>query len=289
MNKDEKLVPIFLIGAGRSGTKFLRSLLEASHDVVAIPYDIGYVWRYGNESFSHDEFTADMADECVIKYVRKTLPKLVREAKVGARFLVEKSVPNTLRPEFLYKIFPEAKFVHLIRDGRAVTESSMRMWSTPVGHSYLLNKIKYFPWSNYKYAFWYIGNMLKGIFSSGKGSYVWGPRYKGIEEDASLLPLEVVCARQWKKCVEISEAQLASIPDDQVIEIRYESLVSNDSELRSLCEFIGLSDVERVLSNYQSSVKVSNTEKWKKTLDDILLEHVNKEIGNLNTRLGYHS
>lgn len=287
MNNDDKLVPVFLIGAGRSGTKFLRALLEISQEVVAIPYDIGYVWRYGNESFPHDEFTAEMADEDVIKYVRKTLPKLVKESKVGARYLVEKSVPNTLRPEFLYKIFPEAKFIHLIRDGRAVTESSIRMWSTPVERSYLLNKVKYFPWSNYKYAFWYIGNILKGVFSSGRGSYVWGPRYKGIEQDASTLPIEVVCARQWKRCVEASEIQLSSIPDEQVIEVRYESLVSDDTELNRLCDFIGLSDVAAVIDNFHNSVNASNTEKWKNSLNGVALEQVNKEINELNTKLGY--
>lgn len=287
MSDDKKLAPVFLIGAGRSGTKFLRSLLEISQDVVAIPYDIGYVWRYGNESFPHDEFSSDMANEHVIAYVREMLPKLVRNANANACYLVEKSVPNTLRVEFLYKIFPEAKFVHLIRDGRAVTESSVRMWTTPIESGYLLNKIKYFPWSNYKYAFWYIGNMVKRKFSSGQSNYVWGPRYNGIESDALNLPLEVVCARQWKKCIETSIRQLSSIPETQVIEIRYESLVSTDAELTRLCNFIGLSDVNTVIENFHLSVNVSNSEKWKNTLSGNSLVQVNKEISDLNARLGY--
>ena len=183
MNKDNKIEPIIILGAGRSGTKFLRSLLEVSKDVTTIPYDVGYIWRYGNEFLKHDELKPEMANKKVVKYIRANLPKLIRQSKPGAHYLIEKSVPNTLRPAFLYKVYPEAKFVHLIRDGRAVTESSIRLWSEPVERSYLLDKLRYFPWTNYKYALWYLWNMIKWRLFKGRGGYIWGPRYKGIEKD----------------------------------------------------------------------------------------------------------
>ena len=45
----QQLEPIVLIGAARSGTKILRDALATALGVPQVPYDVGYVWRYGNE------------------------------------------------------------------------------------------------------------------------------------------------------------------------------------------------------------------------------------------------
>ena len=257
--------PIIIIGAGRSGTKFLRDMLGCSSEIGTIPYDVGYVWRYGNENFSSDEFTPNMATESVKKYVVETLPKLIdsNNSDENLRMFIEKSVPNTLRPSFIKEIYPNAKFIHLIRDGRAVTESSIRMWSTSPNKGYFIKKLRYFPWSNYKYAIWYVKNNIKSIFSTRYGQKIWGPRYHGIDKDIDIFPLEKVCARQWKRCVETALCQLNDFPKGSVLEVRYEDLISSQKCIEKICEFLEISDKKAVVDSYNKKIVRNSFDKWK--------------------------
>lgn len=267
--------PIFIIGAGRSGTKFLRDTLAASPEVSRIPYDVGYIWRYGNEGLEHDEIDADSVGPRQLDWMRKQLPRLVDKnvKKPDARFIVEKSVPNSLRPQLLYKAFPDALFVHIVRDGRAVAESAIRLWQAPTDKGYLLDKIRYFPWANFKYALWFVRNRL---FPRRKKTIaIWGPRYAGIQEDVSELPLHEVCARQWMKCVQVTERQLSTVPSDQVFILRYEELMGDPQTVKALCDWVGVSP-EPVIAAYENNIEPGNNEKWKDRLSGSQLEDINR-------------
>src|SRR4051812_20775701 len=45
---DAAFQPVIVIGAARSGTKLLRDSLATHADVARVPYDVNYVWRFGN-------------------------------------------------------------------------------------------------------------------------------------------------------------------------------------------------------------------------------------------------
>lgn len=288
MNRDVEFEPCFILGAARSGTKLLRDLLGRSREVAAIPYDVGYVWRQGNEFFPSDELLPEMATDRVRRAIRRKLPLLVApDSKPGARILLEKSVPNTLRAGFLDAVYPEARFIHLIRDGRAVAESSYRQWQAPSERRYLLEKLRYFPLSNYRYALWYAYNTLKGRFGSGRGQHVWGPRYAGIEQDLARDPLELVCARQWRRCVESSLVQSADFEPGRVLELRYEDFVTTPDCLREVCRFLAIDDHDAVLNAYAQTVTEANMGKWEAWAAGVDFDAVMREIKPLLTRLRY--
>ena len=283
------LEPIFILGAGRSGTKFLRDVLDTSSEVSVIPYDVGYVWRYGNEKTPHDELTPDMLNDDIIRYIRKTLPSLTKSypKKPKAKIFIEKSVPNTLRAAFVHTVYPEAKFIHLIRDGRSVTESAIRLWKTPPNKGYLLKKLRYLPIRNYPYAISYLFNLLLNRTLSSKSFPIWGPRYNGIYKDLKIHPIEVICAKQWKKCVENSLSQLKDVNKGQIIEVHYEDLMLNSNAIKSICEFINIKDKEEVVFNYEKKVNRTHSKKWINSLDKKQLELINNEIKSLNMKIGY--
>lgn len=277
--------PVFLIGAGRSGTKFLRSCLSASNQVDSIPYDINYVWRYGNESKSDDEFTpADLSAE-IKEYIIKTLPKLSATNKPQAKFLVEKSVPNTLRVSFLNKAYPEAKFINITRNGRAVVESSIRQWKQPTKKSYLMKKMRYFPWGNYRYAIWFLKNVLKSKISSEPS--IWGPRYKGITEDITQLLLEEVAAKQWSRCVDVAENQLSRIESNRVLNITFEDFMNDPKVIDKLCDFIGIADVNNVSLYFQENVDRTINEKSFRNLSTTTSKAIDRYASESLKRLGY--
>ena len=68
--------PIIIIGAARSGTKFLRNVLAAAEGVKAVPYDINYVWRYGAEHSPDDVLDPDELTAERVKYIKNTIRRL---------------------------------------------------------------------------------------------------------------------------------------------------------------------------------------------------------------------
>ena len=286
-NINKRPTYVFLLGAGRSGTKFLRDVLGSSSSIGVIPYDVGYVWRYGNENFPSDELTPEMITPSIEKHIKNMLSTLVKKNDDYIEILIEKSVPNTLRPSFVRRIYPDAKFIHLIRDGRSVTESAIRSWNSPPKKGYISKKIRYFPWRSYSYAIWYFKNFLKGVFQYGQNQRIWGPRYSGIDKDVGALPLELVCARQWRKCVETSLSQLDSFPEGKVLTVHYEDLIKDQKYVEKICNFIGVSNKRGIVDYYNKIVVHSNVDKWRKSLSDEQLKIINKEISILNADLGY--
>ena len=141
--------PLILVGAGRSGTKILRDVLSTHPDIDSVPFDVNYIWTIGNSKATDDLLTPDRLNTTN----RSRIIQLFTKQSKGAPFLLEKTVSNTLRLPFVLKVFPEAKFIHLIRDGRDVTESVSRQWGETREISYFFKKLKTFP---LRYAFRYL-------------------------------------------------------------------------------------------------------------------------------------
>jgi hypothetical protein len=279
--------PVFIIGAARSGTKFFRGVLEGSARFRVIPYDVNYVWRTGNERHPDDALPPEALTPAIARYIRRTLPRLAGLRAPGDGVLVEKTVSNTLRVDFVRAVYPEGRFVHLVRDGRAVAESALRMWREPPQRGYLLRKLRHFPLANYRYAAWYAGNVLRGRLSGRSGVRVWGPRYPGIDRDLREASLATVCARQWAASVRCASDALERVPEGQRITLRYEDLASGHSGVRRLCEFLSIPDTEAVLERHRSTLQPPQPERWRKGLTPGELEDVLAAAGPELRRLGY--
>ena len=244
---------IFLIGAARSGTRFLRNCFSVSDEIEIVPYDIGYVWRYGNEKISHDELKPSDLDNKIKFWIRKTLPKMTIKKK-HSKFIFEKTVSNSLRVSFVEKIFPNSKFIHIVRNGRDVIHSSTKQWSLPPNKNYLIQKIRYFPFSNYRYALWFIWNLIYSKFM--KLPTIWGPRYNGIDQDVKNLSIEELCSKQWSRSVNVAEEQLNRIDNKRVYRISYEKLILDINELKNVCKFIGIKNTSSILNYYKENVVI---------------------------------
>jgi hypothetical protein len=233
--------PVVVIGAARSGTKLLRDLIASHPRFHAVPYDVNYLWRMGTESVPYDDRDPADATPWVTARVRE---QLGRRAAPGST-LVEKTVSNTLRVAFVHRILPDARFVHLLRDGRDVIASAYDQWRAPVDWRYTLAKARQYPLlSAPAYALrWAATRLLRRGTSLPP---VWGPAYRGIHEDLRLLPLLQVCARQWQRSVAASLDQLAEVPPERVLTVSYARLVSDpEAELARVFRFLGADPAER--------------------------------------------
>jgi Sulfotransferase family len=124
----------------------------------------------------------------------------------GGRVLVSKRIANNQRIPLLAAAFPEARFVHLLRDGRAV--------------AYSLSRVDW--WEN-GVVWWY-----------GDTPRHW--REQGGD------PWELAAAHWVRELASIEEG-LAAVPPDRRLELRYEELVRAPvAVLQRVARFAGLAD-----------------------------------------------
>ena len=147
--------PVFLVGCGRSGTTMLRLMLD-SHPMLAIPGEssfIRYRWAERRAYWSKDRFLPErllediLADDNFRRWgvpaddVRDLLQPIQSRSfadVVAAPFRAyanchgkprwgDKTPIYVLSIPAIAGLFPDAKFVHLIRDGRDVALSYLGM------------------------------------------------------------------------------------------------------------------------------------------------------------------
>jgi Sulfotransferase family len=105
-----KLSPAFLVGCPGSGTTVLDTILAAHPDVRAVE-EARAPWR----SLPRETQATGQTTE--------SLRTWASEHQNGAALLLDGDPSNTLRVPFLRAVFPEARFVHLVRDGRDVAQA----------------------------------------------------------------------------------------------------------------------------------------------------------------------
>ncbi len=282
--------PGIIIGAGRSGTNMLRDLLVSLPEFATWPCDeINYIWRHGNREFETDEFTRAMATDCVKNFIRKKFQQIAQ--KNARATIIEKTCANSLRCGFVHEIFPDAKFVHIIRDGRDVASSAAIRWNAPLDINYLLKKARFVPPTDLPwYAAAYLKARLYRTFSGKSRLSTWGPRYQGMQSVMQSNELIVACAIQWKACVESAIEQLSALPENQLLTVRYEAFTQNPtSELRKVCEFLGAHPDDTTLIELAKQVSSGSVGKWKSRLSEAQISAVNEKCGDLLQELGYAS
>lgn len=280
--------PVIIIGAGRSGTNILRDVLSSIERVETWPCDeINYIWRHGNIIKETDEFSPEDARPKVKKYIRNAFQKF--QNKSNAEIVLEKTCANSLRVGFVSEIFPDAKFIHIVRDGRDVVNSARKRWKAELDIKYILEKARYVPVTDIPYyGFNYLLNRFYRLFSKEGRLSFWGPKFDGMDELLQKSSLVEVCAHQWKRCVEKAGQDFKSINNQRVKEIRYEELVSDSEKvIQELCEFIGVEVSDEKIKKLSDMIHTESAGKWKKQLTEQEINQVDSIINGTMTKLGY--
>lgn len=281
--------PIVILGAARSGTKFLRGVLAAPQGHCATPFDSNHVWRIGNAGAADDELDPDSISDRTARMIRNALWKLAAPSGVPeGGTLVEKTVSNSLRPDFVARVLPDARYILLIRDGRDVVESTYRMWLTPPDAGGLKKKLASLPISAFPYAAWYGLNMVMGKLR-GRGVGVWGVRYRGIAQDLERLSVPEVCAHQWRTCIESSLDFAQKMDSSRFIQLRYEDLIGDEAALDPVAEFlqVGSQGRDRLRNELRRTIRAPERSRWTETFDEATREKVLGIISTQQARLGY--
>jgi hypothetical protein len=236
VKRELRAAPVVLLGAARSGTKLVRDSLALDTHIAKVPYDINYVWRFGNEDLDHDELDAASLTPAIVARIRGHLAGFTGDR----RFLVEKTVSNCLRVPFVAGVLPDARYVHLVRDGRDVAESVVRQWHAKPDWAAVARKARAFPLLRAPgYATRYAAATFRRATGRVNGQTIWGPRYAGMVADLAAEDLLTVCSRQWTRCVELAMEGLATVEPERVHTVRFEEFVCDPgTALKQLGSFL---------------------------------------------------
>ncbi len=139
MTPDAACIPVFIVGVPRSGTTLLRTLLDSHPNIACGPESPWIAGSYGDLTSFKDLYASLTTDErgpvknltgVDAADVARALGRAVSgvfEAYARARGKgrwVEKTPSHILDLDFLHAMFPEARYLHIVRDGRDVACST---------------------------------------------------------------------------------------------------------------------------------------------------------------------
>jgi hypothetical protein len=157
----------------------------------------------------------------------------------GHRLVLSKRIANSRRIPLLHEIFPDSRFIEIVRDGRAValSLSTVDWWESS--------------------AVWWYGGTPADWAAAGRD------------------PWELI-AQNWVEEVRATRTGLEAVPGSQVLSLSYERLVTDPlHEIRKVVEFLGLDWDDPGWQQALARVRFPDkNERWSRSLDDAVLTRV---------------
>ncbi len=253
---------VFIGGAGRSGTTLFRSMLDAHPRIhcgpeaklVSTLCRQRGIWLQG---MGPDLAEAGVTQELMDRSVKAFLTTLLRGLAPAGQRIAEKTPHNLLYTAYLGQLFPSARFIHVIRDGRSVAASLVRQaWIDPA-----------------------TGKPLAYCQTIPNAAAYWREIVGAVRSQAAAVPgryLEVRYERLVTEPEQVMREVLAFLGErwDPAV------LAHHQSEQK-------LSSRESSTDAVRDEVHTGALRKWERNLDDQELAQVLEIAGPLLTALGY--
>ncbi|RLQ20368.1 sulfotransferase [Seongchinamella sediminis] len=219
MLRPEQSDPIFLVGCSRSGTTVTYETLIASGAFLNLGYEIPQFWNslYGPLNNGWESEAAGAQDakpehrDSALRYFYQRL---------GAGVVLDKTCINTLRVPYLYKLFPNARFVFIHRDGRDNISSMIDGWRQGrTDGAFGLDQ--------------FFGPSPEPVSINSGEFKEWHFFLPPGWRDYNHANLEDVCAYQWLTANGMALEASTCIPPEQWIQIRYEDILDRPVDLFS--------------------------------------------------------
>lgn len=281
--------PVFVIAAPRSGSTFLFECLVQFEEFTTFADREGtYLWQrvlpYGKRRDVSDDIAPDefgsWRRRCLATALyartllkapatsrRQTLARLVRRPRL--RYL-DKSIANTFHVPLLREMFPDATFVHLIREPRANIASMIRGWSHEDFQKPALDRY-----------------LREAGSPLDRWTYAAPPGWQDMVHRS----LPEICAWMWQQHADAIDASMRSRGGGPLI--RYEDLVADaPAALAGLADQLGLT-MTPAIREYLSRPPQSRTtlgQSHGTTRDesiDLQVEAVLPAVADTAARFGY--
>jgi len=262
--------PIIILSAPRAGSTLLFELLAQAKDLWTIGGESHAAiegipqFRPGYQGSISNVLTDKDGDQHSISLLKQTFQnslinrdrkKYSLESNGAIRFL-EKTPKNSLRIRFLNKVFPDAKFIFLVRDPKENISSILDAWNSK-------NFITYPNLPDFK----------------DRWSLLLLPNWPDLKNKSN----PEIATRQWQTCNETILNELKEIPNDRWTIVNYQDLILNpDNVISKTCEFIGVEKDQHLtditnnrLSLSEFTLTAPKNNKWHKNAS-LLFPHMSK-------------
>lgn len=255
--------PIFILGAPRSGTTFLGSCLA---EMPTISYHFEPVATKAAARYIYEGL---WDFEKAKKFYTQVYAWLMRLYFDGDLRFAEKTPQISFIVPFLARAFPDAQFVHIIRDGRdSALSYSKKPWLRADAKS--SNKVE-------------------------PGGYQFGPYARFWVERDRVTEFETTtdihrCIWAWRRFTEAVLNACDTLPPHRFYNIRYEQLVANpQQESDALLDFLKITDSESRcrFSQAVAKAKQDSVGAWQRELSAEQVEQIEQEAGLLLRKLDY--
>lgn len=292
----------FVIGSARSGTTILGEVLDC-HPDIAQWYEPYYLWRRFFLCKDNEIWKPEELNDKVKQIIRKEHKVFLKKSK--RNILVEKMPSHSFNIKLLLNIFPDAKWIHIVRDGRDITLSMKKEWikRTKIvqNKDYLhsiktaINVIKRAPYLRYK--FMLVLYELNSNFSfkpskylnkaKWKGRIGWGARFNGWEKKIDELTSIQFNAMQWLETVTAAQEGLKKVAREKKLVVKYENLMKKPKNtLKEILNFMNLEYSEKFY-NKIPKFKSNNYNKWNDELSRDEVNQIKTILSPMLEDLGY--
>ena len=270
--------PVFVVGCSRSGTTVTYETIRQSTSILAFGYELPRLWN-GLWGPAHNGWDSEAATAEHARPAHRDAAFKFFYARLGQGRVLDKTCINVMRIPYLNKLFPNAHFIYIHRDGRDNISSLMEGWK--LGEHFALEK--------FLGAFPCPVRIENGKFN--QWCFFLPPGWRDYNEAS----LEEVCAYQWITANQMALDAKQLVPDKQWIQMRYEDLFYRPVEIfEDVFERLGLPFDEHIrnrcanLKAHPTSIVKGQPQlgKWKKQ-NPQAIERVIERISPLMNKLGY--
>ena len=288
---ESTLAPVFIVGVGRSGSSifhrmlcrhpgvaWLSSLLEDAPErpsrnrllmhaldmpvvgsILSRRVDPGECYRYWDGLFPGFSVPCrDLLAEDVPDDARTSIPDALRHAVTTRRARLLVKITGWPRIGFLREIFPDARFIHIMRDGRPAAASFLRMdW-----------------WWGWR----------------GPSNWRWGELSEEYDAEWRQAGRSFVALAgiQWKILMDAMEEAKRASPSASLFELKYEDLCRDPvGHFRRAAEFAGLPWNPAFERAVRAEGLRSGNEKWRRELTTGQQQVLERVLRGHLARYGY--
>ncbi len=206
--------PLFIVGCSRSGTTVTYETIASSPHLLSFGYELPQFWN-GLWGPQNNDWESEAANADQVRPEHRDAAFRFFYQRLGSGQLLDKTCINVMRVPYLYKLFPDAKFVFIHRDGRDNISSLMDGWRYDA-HFGLTQFLGPSPCKV---------SINGGEFS--EWSFFLPPGWREYNQAS----LEEVCAFQWLTANQMALDAVKQIPEDQWVQIRYEDIFDRPVEM----------------------------------------------------------
>lgn len=191
--------------------------------------------HYSGRNFSRDYMLGVKAKPEEVVRIQLAVGRVLRY-QIKKRLVTKLTGPG--RVEYLSSVFPNATFVHLVRDGRAVVHSLMNV------------------------GFWKEKGGFEAPFWQGGLSDVELDLWHKKNNDPAML-----CAMQWNKVVQTIQQECYLLNEDNYLVVKYEDYITDPQrELKRIAELTNCPSINSVISTIGNGASIVNmNDKYKQT------------------------